>query len=315
MKKRGKILVAAICCFVLGGAAFGGALTFGFLNREAWAAANANIAAKRGVYETPVQKEYPAENAVSAFDIGVRSADVEVKRGAVDTVRVEYDDRFDGEFTVTETDGSLKIRQNAPKTWFSLDIGWVLNIFDGNWDDGKVTVTVPEDAAEFDTIKLSASSGKIVCAGLSAETLNVSVSSGGVKIADGAFGKADLNAASGDISVSDVQAGGLAARSNSGKTQLTDVECGSFTGSSSSGNVALTSCAVKTVDFTVSSGNLTIDGLRGADAGNTAFDITVSSGGVKIFGERKGGRRYTNAPAVAEFSVKVKLSSGNFEIK
>jgi hypothetical protein len=336
MKKRTKTLIASIGCFVLAGAAFGGAAACGFFNRDKWAAANANISARWGYNEAPIAREYSAADTVGTLEIDLQRAELILQRGDTDTVKVEYAERFDGEFTVTESDGGLKVTQSGPKAPFNFELGWVLDIFDGEWSNYRVFVTVPRDA-QLNGAVLATSYGRIICGGISVDgKLTASADSGMIEIYDCAFGSAELTSVSGPIKMeytdvagglglkvssgsaklTDVTAGAVSVQSSSGGTHLTRVECADFTGRSSSGGVTLYACAVKTIDYTVSSGSFKITGLRDASALNTAFDIVASSGSIRVFGENKRGGNYYGGPTGdAPISIKVRLSSGSFNIE
>ncbi|MDR1093940.1 MAG: DUF4097 domain-containing protein [Clostridiales bacterium] len=299
MKKRTKILTAAIVCFVSAGLSFGGAAACGFFEREKWAEANAAIAKKTGYYETPQKGEYAADGAVTALDIDAGSADLVVRAGDADAVRVEYYDRFPGEYEIALEDGRLTVKQTRKWSfWEGFGLSWVLNLFDGDWSDHAVTVTVPADAAVLETLTLETDSGFVECAGLSATgALAVKADSGRIAITGGGFGGADIRASSGAVTVSDCGFDSADIRASNGRVAVNGANVsGLLKIRADSGGATVENASADTLDIDVSNGNIALNAVKAraiqskADSGRTEWNAVEcdtftgrsSSGRVKL---------------------------------
>jgi hypothetical protein len=158
------------------------------------------------IYDEPIKKE-SYHDGVKSLEISSCMADIVVKQGG-DRLKVEYDERFKGEYMLTIINGALKIICNdmlLPSTPANSEI------FDAKWKQTAIIVTVPEEAV-LDSINGASVSGDISIEGVSLSgvsydhVITAETVSGKIEITDcTAGGRFNLKSTSGDIAVSDCE--------------------------------------------------------------------------------------------------------------
>lgn len=316
------------------------AAALGLFTREGWAAANGKLRTAQGLYEEPLRVEASYnKDEVKSLNFDISSSNLVIGEGAGEEFVLTYYENFENQYEVRTEGGVLSLaknknpdRQGIFKAFYA-DMDWVLGFFDG-WENlYNIELQVPA-GFEFDKVDLKTSSGRINIDNIKAAgDIGIRITSGNVFINTVTAANIKVDSTSGKVDMKNVSAGSITAGLTSGNLYITDstVNAGSLTFNCTSGKATLTKVAAPELDAKLTSGNLWVSGCmieasvlkltsgkavfkdlpEGIVSSAVSFDVKVSSGNIKIDGERKG-EHYSTAPAGAAISIKAELSSGNF---
>ena len=179
MKTFGKLAIAASVLLLIGGTVTAAGAVIAYKNEE-------------GAVTERVEKHYVAEGAASALKVKTYSGSVNVVKGDVETIKIDYKDKEDDpQVEFTFVDGVLEMKEKE-KQWFN----WVGEfVWPWNYDkifDNVTTITVPMDS-DID-YKIAATSGSIyVENATSSKDLIIDCTSGSVTVKNcNIGGKVDL---------------------------------------------------------------------------------------------------------------------------
>lgn len=312
MKTFGKLAIAASVLLLIGGTVAAAGAVIAYKNEE-------------GAVTERVEKHYVAEGAASALKVKTYSGSINVVKGDVETIKIDYKDKEDDpQVEFTFVDGVLEMKEKE-KQWFN----WVGEfVWPWNYDkifDNVTTITVPMDS-DID-YKIAATSGSIyVENATSSKDLIIDCTSGSVTVKNcNIGGKVDLDAISGSVNIENLTAGkdinvdatsgkitmdNLTAggkidlRGISGSIKGENIKCESLEADCTSGKVDLLKVdAEKSIDIRAVSGSINLSVVDAEE--NYNFKVSKMSGSANV--ESK-----TNAGATKNMSLNV--TSGSIHV-
>ena len=331
MKKLSKILLAAIACFVLAGLAIIGAFAFGALNRDKWEKANRAAAVKQGFYAEPEYRKEVITDAVTRLDIHSASEGLEVRVLSVNDpfyaneetpcITLEYYDFFEDETSVAvDASGKLTVTQKTKNYNASVDLSWVLRLFDGEWNKYRMLLTVPDTLNGFGPVVLKSTSGRLTCVGLKASSADITDTSGKTFVINNNIaGELNVKSTSGSTELADVAAGVLNVVNTSGRVTMANVtSSGSLDVKATSGSLDMSNVRAGATNIVNTSGRVIMADVTAAGG----MDVKATSGSLNMTLVTVSGKldilntsgRVIMTKVTAGGDIEVKATSGSIEM-
>ena len=232
-----KILIISLCILLIGGALFTLALAM-----ADWDISKLNVYH----YET---REVEITDPFSALSVRTKTADVQVLPAKDGKCRVVLSERENQRHTVEVSGGTLTVHREAKTKWFQ-------SLFDFGQD--RITVYLP--AAEYESLSLHTSTGK-------------------VEIRDGAFEQVSVKVTTGRVTLERIDCGSLLSEGSTGKLRLANVSCeGAIEIERSTGDVTVERCAAASLRVETDTGDLHLS--DGQISGN--ISLSQSTGDVTL---------------------------------
>ena len=235
--------------------------------------------------------------SIDELDIDMSSEDVFIYLGNENSVHyIAYDDKIP---EISEKGGKLTVREPHSKSWFH---------FNRNADT-RVEITI--DKEELRDSEISSSSGDIVIRGVNFGG-KVKASSGDISISRTSNTKdIQLETSSGEIFIEECKFGSLVSTQSSGDITINDIKADSISLETSSGEIKTEDTDTDSLKLKASSGDVSVELTGGKEDYN--YDLSVSSGDMKIDGSKKDGRSFTEDNSAAK-KVTAETSSGDITI-
>ncbi len=244
---------------------------------------------KWGVNEEFEQKEYVAENTVTAYNISIAAGTVKVEFTDGDAVSVSYPESKHFGYDITEENGRLTVAYNKRVNFF---FGWFMPI---NIPD--TVIKVPYGVSDFD-IKINA--GKLV-------------------LSDGTYGKIDVELNAGKFESGAIVCTGFDFGLNAGTANLTSVGCSTLDINVNAGTITVGKAVCNRLFVDVNAGSANLSGVKCSDisvdvaagSANLAVDGVKSEYNISI--ERSAGSCNVSAQPGTDPSkrLKVDVSAGS----
>ncbi len=214
------------------------------------------------ITEDFVQKEYVAENTVTAYDINIAAGTVKVEFTDSDTVSVSYPESEHFGYNITEENGKLTVAYNKSVNFF---FGWFIpaNIPD-------TVIKVPYGIkANYD---ITVNAGKIVLAQGSYGNMNIRLNAGKVEAGEMTCAYFDCQVNAGAAALSSVDCPMLDVKVNAGSFTLNRSVCDRLTVNVNAGSAEIfrTTCPIISVDVSAGSAFIDVDGEK------RQYNISVS---------------------------------------
>ncbi len=289
MRTTGKLILAGTLLFLVGGTIAGVGTAIAYSNKE-------------GDRTDLVDKQYKATGVAGALNIKTFSGKVELKKGNVETVTIDYkDSETDPQIDFSFADGVLTMKEKE-RPWFSyVNFVWPWN-FEKLAKDVTV-ITVPADS-DID-YNLDVASGTIALEGLNTtKGFDLDCASGSIFIKDCTFGESiDIDATSGTTTLENVTAGGnLDIDGASGTINMSDITVGkTIDVDAISGSIVGKNIKCEKLKADCTSGKIT---LSKVDA-EKSIDISAVSGSVNL----------SVVDAKENYSISIKKTSGSANIE
>ena len=178
-------------------------------------------------------------------------------------------------------------------------------------------VTIPGDFS-FESIRVSLSTGDVVCGAASAGPISVTTDTGDIRLENTAAGTLALSVSTGKVELSSVVcAGELGVTVSTGKAVLADVSCGSLVSNGSTGDISLKDViAAEQIRIQRSTGDVKLERCDAAE-----LDITTDTGDVtgsllseKVFIARSDTGRVEVPETTAGGKCKIVTDTGDIVI-
>ena len=171
---------------------------------------------------------------------------------------------------------------------------------------GRTTI----DNVKYNSIKSNQSSGKFVITNAESGTLNVRSLSGGIDMENVTAESIVGNSTSGGVGFTNVNAKKVNMDVNSGSFTMDNCEIEELTAESTSGGVKAEETKIDKADLDVSSGGIKLNLI--GDANDYDFDLSVTSGSIRINDEKRDGDYILSTGK--DKNIKVESSSGSINI-
>ena len=289
MRTTGKLILAGSMLFLVGGTIAGVGTAIAYANKEG---ENTNL----------VDKQYKATGATGALNVKTFSGKVELKKGDVETVTIDYkDSEEDPQIDFSFADGVLTMKEKE-RPWFSyVNFVWPWN-FEKLAKD-VTTITVPADS-NID-YKLDVASGMINLEGLTTtKGFDLDCASGSIFIKDCTFGEdIDIDATSGTTTLENVTAGGnLNIDGASGTINMSNITVGKIIDVDAiSGSIVGEKIKCEKLKADCTSGRIA---LKKVDA-EKSINVKAVSGSVNL----------SVVDAKENYSISIKKTSGSANIE
>ena len=215
---------------------------------------------------------------------------------------------------IKENDGRLTIISENKKK---------ISLMTGTVSKQYMELTVTKD--KLAEVQAKAASGDVTIKGISFAG-SVETTSGDIDISGNTAESLRLEATSGDVKLSDSVIADLSVKTTSGETELRDVSGGRLDLEAASGDMLLDRCVFESIGKNQSSGNITLKNTAAADmdmkssSGDTElllrgseqdynYDLTVTSGDIKVAGSSHEGRSYKRDNG-ADKNIRLESTSG-----
>ncbi|MBR0165122.1 MAG: DUF4097 family beta strand repeat protein [Lachnospiraceae bacterium] len=284
--------------------------------------------------EVPLREEEPVSRqwkevrdlaAFSALDIHAKIADVTVEEG--EAFRLYLTENLEPEL-IQDTDGTLHVRENTERAWFSR--GGVGSVFFGFGKAGKIRITLPASqqltqctmnvnlgnvaiegvaATKWD---VRASAGNLRAGRLHTDTFEARCGAGNIKMDDCSTKQLTCTSTAGNIRLRGVRATQTKLDSGAGNIRLEHGEAGQLESYTSAGNVRVDDVQAENYRLTSSVGNIkvTLPGNRDA----YTYHLTSTHGDVRLAGEKQG-KRYRTEEEAGKARVEITSNIGDVKIE
>ena len=190
--------------------------------------------------------------------------------------------------SVLVEDGTLKIEMIDNRRWMDyVGICWknmdmTVYLPQKQYESVQITtdtgdIQIPE-AVSANEMVLRASTGQILCSGITADSLDCGTSTGGIRVLDSASAVMKLEASTGTVELENVTGTEIYLRTSTGKTEIEHLICKTLTCKSSTGDVDLEWVkAEEYLQVSTSTGNVEIENSETA-----TVNIETSTGDVQV---------------------------------
>ncbi len=270
---------------------------------------------------------------ITAIDVNVSSPTVHIVPTDSDEITVELlgevSENTDLNFDVTTRNNNLNVsvrNNNSHSGWFNFGVTITrlelqLQIPKKEYDELKVRSSsgrIVMDDIQAKNVELRASSGRIEISNITAENeINLQTSSGRIEAKNNISNSFKARASSGRILINGQISDQIATSTSSGAIALENFE-GDISASASSGRVTIINDQlVGDINVSTSSGRVEIDFRNAPTSAIIDFQGSSGRGEVNVRGikyEEKSNNRVYGTLGAEEYEIKVRTSSGRFEL-
>lgn len=268
---------------------------------------------------------YESEETTDMLEIDLDIRHIEIIMTDEDFITLTYHEHEDDTWQISETDGTMTVKQNRKTTFKFFQFGtaddelvqlevYLPKSFNGSMDlftaVGRIEID-PAELLNIESLDVHTNVGQVKLENIViTDDLTIDSSTGDISVESVAADTVEISVSTGKVTLEDVQTGDLDIRSSTGSVKVIN---GTITGDldveNSTGDIVISNTTARAFDLRSSTGSITMTVF---DDSEFSFDLETTLGDVTVFGTDQG-RRHVDTDG--DVPIKARVSTGSITIR